>query len=78
MPFIPAALLPAIISAGASVGSTVLGSKLAKSKPSVLEQQALGQAQQAGERGADISRNLFDMGQPAIQQPLNYWSSILS
>jgi len=78
MPFIPAALLPAIIGAGASVGSTVLGSKLAKSKPSTLEQQQLDRSSRVGAQGEAISKNLFDMGQPAVQQPLNYWSSILS
>jgi hypothetical protein len=78
MPFIPAALLPAIIGAGASVGSTVIGSKLAKSKASPLEQQSLDRANRAGERGDVMSQNLFDLGQPSTQQPMNYWSSILS
>lgn len=78
MPFIPASLMPAIIGAGATVGSTVLGSKLAKSKPSALEQQQLERANQAGERGMQLSSNLFDLGMPAVQQANNYWSSILA
>ena len=78
MPFIPAALLPAIIGAGATAGSTILGSKLAKSKPSTLEQQQLERANRAGERGEAISQNLFDLGMPAARQPLDYWGSILS
>lgn len=78
MPFIPAALLPAIIGAGATVGSTVIGSKLAKSKPSTLEQQQLDLATEASKRGSEMSKNLFDMGMPATRQPIDYWSSILS
>lgn len=77
MPFIPAALLPAIIGGGAAVGSTVLGAKLAKSKPSPLEQQTLEQTQQAQQRGSELSRNLFDLGQPSTQAPMNYWASLL-
>lgn len=73
MPFL-APFIPAIIGAG----STLLGSKLAKSKPSPLEQQQVERANVAGERGQAISGNLFDMGMPATQQPLDYWASILS
>jgi hypothetical protein len=43
-----------------------------------MEQQQLDRANQSGERGAAMSQNLFDLGQPATQQPLNYWSSILT
>ena len=77
MPFL-APFIPEIISAGASIGSSLLGSKLAKSKASPLEQQQLERANVAGERGQQISSNLYDMGLPATQQPMNYWSSILS
>lgn len=72
------ALIPLLIKGGAAIGSSLLGSKLAKSKPSKLEQQQLDQANTLGQRGMEVSRNLFDMGQPAVQQPVDYWSSILS
>lgn len=85
MPFIPAAVLPSIIGAGATLGAGALGSKLSKSKPSLLEQQQLDRSAKEADlglaerqRGAEMSRNLFDLGQPAVQQPLNYWASILS
>ena len=67
-----------IIKAGASIGSALLGSKLAKSKPSTLEQQILDRSNRISERGEAISKNVFDMGMPATQQPIDYWSSILS
>ena len=73
-----AALLPSIIKGGAMVGSSILGSKLSKSKPSLLEQGALDRTDAAGKRGAEMSTNLFDVGMPAVRQPVDYWSSILS
>lgn len=70
---------------GAGIGSSILGGKLAKSKPSPLEQQQIDRANIAGERGQAISqdsltrsKNLFDLGMPAMQQPVNYWSSLLT
>lgn len=79
MPVALATLLPHLIGAGATLGAGAIGSKLlAKSKPSLLEQQQLGRANIAGERGMAISQNLFDLGLPAVTQPLSYWSSILS
>ena len=84
MPFILPAL-PHIIGAASTIGAGALGSKLSKSKPSPLEQQQLDRSAKEADlslaerqRGSEMSRNLFDMGQPAVQQPLNYWASILS
>ena len=84
MPFILPAL-PHIIGAASTIGAGALGSKLSKSKPSPLEQQQLDRSSKEADlslaerqRGSEMSRNLFDMGQPAVQQPLNYWASILS
>lgn len=78
LPILLAQMLPHLIKGGATIGASVLGSKLAKSKPSLLEQQQLDIASQASKQGSTMSKNLFDMGMPAAQQPINYWSSILS
>ena len=78
IPALLAAILPSLIGAGTTLGAGALGSKLAKSKPSLLEQQQLDRANLTGERGAAISQNLFDLGMPATRQPIDYWSSILS
>ena len=74
----PFPLLIPLITSLAGMGASALGSKLAKSKASPLEQQQLDLASQASKQGSTMSKNLFDMGMPAAQQPLNYWSSILS
>lgn len=77
--------MPFLIPIGAAVASSVAASKLAKSKPSQLESQALTRSNQEADlalaerkRGAAMSQNLFDMGMPATRQPIDYWSSLLS
>ena len=76
MPF--PALIPLLAKLGAGIGASLIGSKLAKSKPSTAEQQQLDLASQASKQGMETSRNLFDLGMPAARQALNYWSPILS
>ena len=66
-----AAILPHLIGAGATIGAGAVGSKLAKSKASPLEQQQLDQANATSQRGADISKNLFDLGMTSNQQPMD-------
>lgn len=78
IPLLLAAALPHIIGAGATLGAGAIGSRLAKSKPSPLEEQQLQLAGEASKRGAAISSNLFDLGMPSVRQPVDYWSSILS
>lgn len=77
MPFI-APFIPLIASAGASIGSSLLGSKLTQAKPTPTQQNVLNLDAQAQQQGLDTSKNLIGMGTQATQPVLNYWSSILS
>src|SRR5689334_2225188 len=70
--------IPAIIGAGASIGSSLIGSKLGNVNPTPAEQTALNLTSQAQKTGINAGTGLLGMGQSTIQQPLNYWSSILS
>lgn len=81
-----------LIKAGLGVGGSLLGSKLGKSQPTDLENQATaaniagmkqGQliSQQSQDQASKLfpqAQSLFDMSRPAMQAPINYWSSILS
>ena len=75
---IPTWLRAPLVTGGSIFGASMLGNKLVKSSPSELEQQQLAQMAQTGQRGQQTSANLFDMGMPAAQQPIDYWSAILS
>ncbi len=75
---IPTSLRAPLITGGSLFGASMLGSKLAKSSPSELEQQQIDLLTKTGQRGQQTGTNLFDMGLPAAQQPIDYWSSILS
>ena len=75
---IPTSLRAPLITGGGLFGASLLGSKLAQSKPSSLEQQQLDQIAKTSQRGQQTSTNLFDLGLPAAQQPIDYWSAILS
>src|SRR5438876_2875479 len=84
MPFL-APFIPLIASAGASVGSSLLGSKLAQASPRPAEQKVqdlLGQSMQMGQQTAQQvtpqAQNLLSMGAGGYQPVLNYWSSLLS
>lgn len=77
MPFLAPFAVP-LITAGASVGSSLLGSKLSKANPSPMEQQVLDQNAQAQKLGMQTGQNLIGMGTNTLQPVLNYWSSILS
>lgn len=70
-------LAPLAISAGGSIVSSLLGSKLAGG-PNAQQQQATQGLQQAQQQGAQSSKSLLGMGTGALQQPINYWSSLLS
>ena len=75
---IPTWLRAPLVTGGSIFGASMLGNKLVKSSPSELEQQQLAQMAQTRQRGQQTSANLFDMGMPAAQQPIDYWSAILS
>ena len=85
MPFI-APFLPAIIGAGASLGSAAIGNKLAGGPQTTpLQNQVFQQQLEGGRLGMDTARqllpqgqNLLTMGAQQMQSPMNYWSSILS
>lgn len=73
MPFLAPAI-PALAGAGASAG---LG-KLLAGGPSSLEKQALAQQLAAGEKGLATGTSLLNRGLPALDQPINYWTTLLS
>lgn len=80
-----AQLIPIAIKAGLGIGSSLLGNKLSKSKPSAMEQNVLNQNAEAQKLGLDTAKtnttaaqNLISMGTGSYQPVLNYWSSILS
>lgn len=84
MAFLTPLIGPAVKGATA-LGSSLLGSKLAKANPTQPEQKVLGQDAQAQQLGLDTAnstipnaQNLIGMGSAAYQPVLNYWSSILS
>src|SRR3990167_458596 len=81
----PFPLLLPLIMGGLGVGGSILGSKLAKSNRSPLEQQVLEsnlagqkQGQQIATESIPQARNLLSMSQSGMQQPMSYWASILS
>lgn len=85
MPFIPAAIGAALIGTGGAIGSSLLGSKLSKVKPTAAEQSVLSNQAAAQKMGMQTAGNLLPQGQNLIgmgtsaQQPvLNYWASLLS
>jgi len=70
--------IPFAIKAGATIGTSLLGSKLSKSKPNPQAQNALNQQSQAQAASLAGGKNLLSQGQQTTQPVLNYWSSILS
>lgn len=84
--------MPFLIPAGIAIGSSILGSKLAKSKPTPLESQALGQTSQAGQLGIQTGQSLLpesaalrqrgagllDTAAQTAYPTANYWSTLLS
>lgn len=74
-----------LIDIGLGLGGTVLGSKLAKSKPSEMEQRVLNSNLEAQKRGMDLSGTLvpqatsmFSKADPALSLPIDYNRKLLS
>ncbi len=61
-----------------SLASSGLGALLGRSSPTALEQQVLNKDAASQNLGFQTGQNLIGMGTGAVQQPINYWSSILS
>lgn len=84
MPFIPAALVGPLIGAGASVGSTILGSKMAGGPSSQQMTQALNSQQEAIKQGQEIAtglqpqaQNLLGLSSNSFSPVANYYGGIL-
>jgi len=85
MPFLAPAL-PFLLQAGTTIGASAIANKLgggAQTTP--LQDKVFQQQLEAGKLGMDTARqllpqgqNIIKMGTGALQQPANYWSSILS
>jgi hypothetical protein len=65
-------------SLGASLGASALGSLLGKYNPTPQQQQATQNNLTAQNLGIQTGQSLLGMGTSAVQQPINYWTSILS
>src|SRR5215510_13103649 len=76
MPFL-APLAAPLITAGASVGSSLLGSKLSggMNKEQTAATQALADTQKQAQQ---TSSNLLGMGTGAVKPAQNFWASLLS
>lgn len=91
MPFL-APFTPALIKGGLALGGSLLGSKLAKSKPSPNETLATNQTLEANKLGLDTGRSLLpesqalrtkgagllDSATQMAYPTANYWSTLLS
>src|SRR5215510_4485893 len=85
MPFLAPAL-PFLLQAGTTIGASAIANKLGGGAQTTPPQDKVFQQQlEAGKLGMDTARqllpqgqNIIKMGTGALQQPANYWSSILS
>ena len=86
MPFLAAApVLASLIGGGASIGSSIIGGKLSKAKPSPLENQvnqanlnAMNQGRQLSGELTPIAKNLFNQGQGYLNQYLPQGQNLLN
>jgi hypothetical protein len=63
---------------GGSLASSGLGALLGRYSPTPQQQQVTQNDLTAQKTGLQTGQNLIGMGTGAVQQPINYWSSILS
>lgn len=84
MPFL-APFAPMIAAGGGSILSSLFGSKLSNVGPTAAQQKVLDADQQNMQTGQNLGNSLIPQGQSllsggaqAMQQPINYWGSILS
>lgn len=76
----PAGIIPALIAAGGSIGSSAIAGQAAKSaaQGSPAENAAMGEQTALAGQQRQQGQQLFDAGLPAAKQTLGYYTSLLS
>ncbi len=78
MPFLGPVAGPLLAKAGISIGSSLLGGFLSKSKPTATEQQVIKGDLESSQLARTQGKGLLGMGTGAVQPATNYWGSLLS
>lgn len=71
-------LIPLAIKGGLALGGSLLGNKLGKVKPTEQETAVMNLMQQTMQQQGKTGQQLLGTGQQTINQPLNYYSRLLS